>query len=305
LPEVKNKWIPALVILLLGCIWGSSFIIIKRGLLSFQPVQVAGLRLAFAGWVLFPVVVLTFRKISRLDGANLFLSGLLGNAIPAFLFSVAGTLIPSGLSGILNALTPMFTLIMGMIFFKSVVTPNGILGVISGIVGAIFLLAPDFIFESKTPINAWGALLPLIGAMLYGYNINLIKYRLSHLSPTVVSAYPMWFMAIPYSIVLYKTNIAHAWTVNPDLAWQSLGYIAILGVVGSALSMVIFNSLVKYTTALVASTNTFVIPVVAVMWGLLDHEGLTWNMFVGLAFSFIGIYLVMLRKERPDKIKAI
>jgi drug/metabolite transporter (DMT)-like permease len=84
-----------------------------------------------------------------------------------------------------------------------------------------------------------------------------------------------------------------------------LGYIAILGVVGSALSMVIFNSLVKYTTALVASTNTFVIPVVAVMWGLLDHEGLTWNMFVGLAFSFIGIYLVMLRKERPDKIKAI
>lgn len=298
---MKNKWLPALIILLLGCIWGSSFIIIKRGLLAFEPIQVAGLRLAFAGWVLFPVVLFTFTKIVRKDYFNLFLSGLLGNAIPAYLFSVAGDLIPSGLSGILNALTPMFTLIMGVIFFKASVTRNGLLGVISGLIGAVFLLAPDFIFSEHANIKAWGAVLPLIGAVLYGYNINLIKHKLSHLSPTVVSAYPMWFMAIPYSAILIKTDIAQAWVTNADQAWQSLGYLAILGIVGSALSMVIFNSLVKYTTALVASTNTFVIPVVAVMWGLLDNEGLTWNMFAGLGFSFLGIYLVMIRKERPGK----
>jgi drug/metabolite transporter (DMT)-like permease len=150
-------------------------------------------------------------------------------------------------------------------------------------------------------MKLWGAALPLLGALLYGYNINLIKHKLSHLSPTVVSAYPMWFMAIPYSIVLYKTNIAHAWDVNADLAWQSLGYLAILGIVGSALSMIVFNSLIKYSTALVASTNTFIIPIVAVMWGLFDNEVFTWNILVGLAFSFLGIYLVMMRKERPGK----
>lgn len=298
---MNNKWVPALVILLLGCIWGSSFIIIKRGLLSFEPIQVAGFRLVFAGWFLFPVVLLTFRQIRRTDAKNLFLSGFLGNAIPAFLFSYAGSMIPSGLSGILNAMTPMFTLIMGVLFFSASVTQNGILGVVSGVVGAAFLLAPDFISGDIHDMKLWAAVLPLIGAVLYGYNINLIKYRLSHLSPTVVSAYPMWFMAIPYSFILYFSGVEKAWVTNPDLAWQSLGYLAILGVVGSALSMVIFNSLVKYTTALVASTNTFVIPVVAVMWGFLDNEGLTWNMFVGLAFSFLGIYLVMIRKERPGK----
>lgn len=299
--KVKNKWVPALVILLLGCIWGSSFIIIKRGLLSFQPIQVAAWRLTFAGWVLFPVVVLTFRKLKKKDAWNLFLSGLLGNAIPAFLFSVAGTMIPSGLSGILNAMTPMFTLIMGVLFFQSGYTRNGILGVIAGIVGAIFLLAPQFMGQPIKGFQPLGALLPLIGAILYGYNINLIKFKLSHLSPTMVSAYPMWFMAIPYSLVLIYTNAGNAWVKDSELAWQSLGYLAILGIVGSALSMVIFNSLVKFTTALVASTNTFVIPVIAVMWGLVDHEKLTWNMFVGLGLAFVGIYLVMWKKEKNDK----
>lgn len=298
---MKNKWVPALVILLLGCIWGSSFIIIKRGLLSFQPIQVAAWRLTFAGWILFPVVLLSFRKLKKADAINLFLSGLLGNAIPALLFSQAGKLIPSGLSGILNAMTPMFTLILGALIFKAPYTRNGLLGVAAGIVGAVFLLAPQFLQPGSHPMNPWGAMLPLIGAILYGYNINLIKYKLSHLTPTVVSAYPMWFMALPYTLVLIFTHAEAAWTVNAHLAWQSLGYLAILGIVGSALSMVIFNSLVKYTTALVASTNTFVIPVVAVMWGLLDKETLSWNMYVGMAFAFVGIYLVMWRKDRPEK----
>lgn len=298
---MKNKWVPALVILLLGCIWGSSFIIIKRGLLSFQPIQVAAWRLTFAGWILFPVVLLSFRKLNKTDAINLFLSGLLGNAIPALLFSQAGKWIPSGLSGILNAMTPMFTLIMGAVIFKAPYTRNGLLGVIAGIIGAVFLLAPEFMDGSSHMINPWGAVLPLIGAILYGYNINLIKFRLSHLSPTVVSAYPMWFMALPYTLILFATHAGDAWVKNSDLAWQSLGYLAILGIVGSALSMVIFNSLVKYTTALVASTNTFVIPVVAVMWGLMDHENLSWNMYVGMAFAFLGIYLVMWRKEKPEK----
>jgi drug/metabolite transporter (DMT)-like permease len=247
---------------------------------------------------LFPVILLTFTRLKKKDAVNLFLSGLLGNAIPAYLFAMAGTMIPSALSGILNAMTPMFTLIIGLLFFNTGFTRNGLLGVIAGIVGAIFLLVPEFMEGNGHDIKPLGALLPLVGAILYGYNINLIKFRLSHLSPTVVSAYPMWFMAVPYSLVLIFTNVGNAWAVNSEIAWQALGYIAILGVVGSALSMVIFNSLIKYTSALVASTNTFVIPVVAVMWGLMDHERLTWNMFVGLFLAFVGIYLVMWRKEK-------
>lgn len=306
---MKNKWLPAVIIILLGCIWGSSFILIKRGLLSFQPVQVAGWRLFLAGLILFPwVIKYSFTKaaktvggaslISRKDYLNLFLSGLIGNGIPAFFFSYAGGHIPSGLSGILNALTPMFTLVVGVFLFSDRFTRNGLLGVIAGIIGAIILFAPDIIHQvmhtaGGVKLDFWAVLLVLCAAVMYGYNINLIKHRLHHLPPMVKTAYPFFFMGIAYLGILIFTRVQDAWVVNPELAWKSFGYLLILGVMGSAVSMIIFNILIKYTSALVASTNTFIIPIVAVGWGLLDHEALSWNMFVGLLFSLLGVYLVM------------
>jgi drug/metabolite transporter (DMT)-like permease len=302
----KSRW-PLIIIILLGGIWGSSFILIKRGLEVFQPIQVAGLRQFLAGVVLLPWVFQYsmgshFRKqegsrdpvkLTKGDYYFLFMSGLVGNGIPAFLFSYAGTLIPSGLSGIMNAFTPMFTLLLGVVFFKDRFTGNGLIGVILGILGAIILLAPGFVFHSGQPISPVGVLMVTTAALMYGYNINLIKHKLHHLPAMVKTAYPFFFMGSMYFMVLMITGIQDHWNTSPEKAWTALGYLAILGVVGSALSMVAFNILIKHTTALVASTNTFIIPVVAVAWGIVENEPITWNMIVGLLFSLAGIYLII------------
>lgn len=302
----KSRW-PLIIIVLLGGIWGSSFILIKRGLEVFQPIQVAGLRQFLAGLVLLPWVFQysmgrNFRKeeisenpvkLTKGDYYFLFMSGLVGNGIPAFLFSYAGTLIPSGLSGIMNAFTPMFTLLLGVVFFKDRFTGNGLIGVVLGILGAVILLAPGFIFHSGQSINPAGVLMVTAAAMMYGYNINLIKHKLHHLPAMVKTAYPFFFMGSMYFMVLMITGITDYWNASPEKAWAALGYLAILGVVGSALSMIAFNILIKHTTALVASTNTFIIPVVAVAWGIVENEPITWNMIVGLLFSLAGIYLII------------
>ena len=289
----------------------------KRGLEAFSPVQVAGLRLTLAGIFLFPwfLKYTVFKPyhhpfieehlpknddskvkiVQPKDYFYLLMSGVLGNAIPALLFSFAGQRIPSGLSGILNAFTPMFTLLLGVWLFKDKLTKNGIYGVFIGLAGALFLFGPSLL-QGGTKIDPVGACLPLISALLYGYNINIIKHKLSHLPSMVKTAYPFVFVAILYSVILWKTDVAHVWEVNSDLAWNSFGYLFLLGFVGSALSMVIFNYLILHTSALVASTNTFVIPVTAVMWGLLDKEVLTWNIFIGLGFLLTAVYMVM-KKE--------
>lgn len=317
---MKFKWLPLFLIILLGCIWGSSFMLIKRGLTVFTPIQVAGLRLFLAGLFLSPWVYRyswgsksmildqnTGREVKllqRRDYYYLFMTGLLGNAIPAFLFSTAGKLIPSGLSGILNAFTPMFTLIVGLILFNNRLSKNGFWGVLVGLIGAIFLLGPSILGRSDMEINLWGALMALSAAVLYGYNINLIKIKLAHIPPMAKTAYPFVFMGALYSIVLWKTGAIEnyqlhsgftqdSWLADNQFALLCLG---ILGVIGSALSMMMFNYLIEHTTAVVASTNTFVIPIVAVAWGLFDQEPIHWNMIVGLLLSLVGVYLVM-KKE--------
>lgn len=318
--DVKFKWLPLFLIIVLGCIWGSSFILMKRGLTVFTPIQVAGMRLVFAGIFLTPWVYRYSigskswtqesqshppkKLLQPIDYFYLFMTGFVGNAIPAYLFSTAGTLIPSGLSGILNAFTPMFTLVVGAILFKSKLTKNGFLGVGAGIVGAVFLLGPSMLGQAGMEIHLNGALMALTASLLYGYNINLIKTKLAHIPPMAKTAYPFVFMGMLYAIVLWKThaidnynshNITSMGSFLPDNQF-ALICLLILGIVGSAISMMLFNYLIEHTTALVASTNTFVIPIVAVAWGLFDQEPIRWNMIVGLMLSLVGVYLVM-KKE--------
>ncbi|MFZ9513780.1 MAG: DMT family transporter [Bacteroidetes bacterium] len=318
---MKFKWLPLFLIILLGCIWGSSFILMKRGLVVFTPIQVAGMRLFLAGifltpWVyryslgskstiVNPVTQANEKLLKPIDYFYLFLTGFVGNAIPAFLFSTAGTLIPSGLSGILNAFTPMFTLVVGSLFFTSPLSRNGFLGVVAGIIGAVFLLGPSILGQKGMEIHLGGAIMALTASVLYGYNINLIKTKLAHIPPMAKTAYPFVFMGILYAFVLWKTDVIGHYNQGPvelvapfNIPANQFALICliILGVIGSAVSMMLFNYLIEHTTALVASTNTFVIPIVAVAWGLIDQEPIRWNMIVGLFLSLVGVYLVM-KKE--------
>ena len=295
---MQHRLFPLFIVIILGLIWGSSFILIWLGLKTFNPIQVACLRLMFGGFFMIPVVWYFRKKVPSSEYRFLFLSGLIGNGVPALLFATAGTMIPSGISGLLNSLTPMFTLVFGTWFFGIHILPRHIWGVVAGLSGAVVLLLPGVLHvvgQEQAEMNPLGGLLAILATMLYGININLIKNRLSHLPSFVVSAYPLFSMAILALPVFLLTSPGTAMSAHPDTAWSSLAYLAVLGIVGSALSLVAFNVLVQRTTALFASTNTFIIPVVSVGWGLVFNEPFGWHIIGGLLLCLLGVWLVMKR----------
>lgn len=286
----------------------------------FSPTQVAGIRLVLAGIILLPWVVkysfvqkhnpLTGKlHIEKADYLWLAASGILGSAIPAFLFAFAGSRIPSGLSGILNAFTPMFTLLFAIYLYKEKWNKTGIIGVVLGLVGALFLFGPSLLAYTE-PIDGLGALFPLLAAALYGLNINIIKHRLSHLPNMVKTAYPFVTIGIIYGIILAFDNISELWKSYPGGFWEygqngeliqsanhALLFIVILGVLGSAISMILFNYVIKFVPPLTASTTTFIIPITAVILGIIDNETVSWNIFVGLSFLLFAVYLIIGRKS--------
>ncbi len=290
---LQHRLFPLFIVVVLGLVWGSSFILIFMGLKAFAPVQVAALRLMFAGFFMMPVVWMYRKEVNRDALKFLFLSGLIGNGIPALLFATAGKMIPSGISGVLNSLTPLFTLLFGSWFFGVAILKRHIWGVFFGLAGAAILLLPGYFMKDEKIMNPLGGILAIVATMLYGINVNIIKQKLGHLNPFIVSAYPLGFMALCALPVFIASGPGRNFAEHEAVAWSSVGYLAVLGIVGSALSLIIFNILVQRTTALFASTNTFIIPVVSVAWGLVFHEPFGWNVLLGLLLCFIAIWLVM------------
>ena len=141
----STKLINWLIFASLCLIWGSSFILMKLGMYTaagkplLSPYQVASIRILTAGIALIPSAIYNFKKIPfRLSG-YLFLSGLLGNFFAAFLFCIAETKIDSDLAGILNALMPIFVIIIGALVYKNQVPKQKILGIFIDFAGSILL----------------------------------------------------------------------------------------------------------------------------------------------------------------------
>ena len=274
----------------LGFVWGSAFILMKRGLVSFAPMQLASLRLVFAGSVAVFFFMRSYRNLTKRDWLYLAISGTIGNFIPAYLFASAGSEIPSSLSGALNAMTPFFALIFGVILFSQLFKIRQFIGILIGLAGALILIlsknASGLSFQSEY-------LLPcskvVLAALLYGINVNIIKSKLSHLSPIVNSMVPLTLIALPALCIGIYHGTAE--TAMQASSLPALGYIFILGVIGSAASLIVFNQLVQKTTALFAASVTYLIPVFAFMWGIIDGEPIGIFQFGGMLLILGGITL--------------
>lgn len=274
-----------MVLLFLGFVWGSAFILMKLGLNAFNPIQLASLRLVFAGSV---AVFFFFRYIKVPKGTDwiyLALSGLVGNFFPAYLFASAGSEIPSSLSGALNALTPFFTLVFGVILFRQIFNIRQLSGILIGLSGALILILTrnkdGFQFQSEYILPS---LKVVLAALLYGLNVNLIKSRLHHLSPFINGMIPLTIVAMPALFIGFRQNTFETAMISSSL--PSLGFIFILGVIGSALSLIVFNRLIQQTTALFAASVTYLIPVFAYIWGFAFGEPLG-------VFQIAGMFLIL------------
>ncbi len=263
----------------------------KIGIGAFTPVQMASLRLVFAGSVAVFFFVGIYKKLKTSDWLLLALSGTIGNLIPAYLFAQAAKEIPSSLSGALNALTPMSTLIFGVIIFKVDIKIKHIIGIAIGLCGALILIftnpkAAGFSFHMD---YVKPCLKVILAALLYGINVNVIKSKLSHLTAYANSMVPLTLVAIP---ALFIGLSQHTYTaaIAPE-AIKPLMAVFVLGVFGSAISLIVFNRLVKKSSALFASSVTYLIPVVAYGWGIYFGESIGLVQVLGMVMIMAGITL--------------
>lgn len=286
------------LLLLIASIWGSSFILIKMGLKSFSALEVGSLRIFLSFVVLLPYLLIRPKALLLLKKQFWPLLGVavFGSGIPAFLFSYAQTKIESSLAGMLNSLVPLFTLLIGILFFNIKSTPKKIGGVLIGLIGSAAIILQNGNNPLESDNLAYG-LLVILATICYGIGANLLKTYLSTYPAIQVTT--MIFMVIgPLSgIYITQTDILQQVLHEPD-ALSALGYIFILSFMGTAVALVMFNKLIQTTSALFASMVTYLIPGFAIFWGVLDGETVYFTQILGLLLIFAGIYLTSRNKNK-------
>jgi drug/metabolite transporter (DMT)-like permease len=276
--------------------WGSSFILIKRSLEYFSAVEVGALRVVITFLFLLPFALKKLNKITRNDFYWLSLSGVMGSLLPAFLFSIAQTGIDSATAGLLNSLTPLFTLIAGFLLFGLKTRLINVLGVFTGLAGAIGLISISG--GNAFSFNLKYSSLIILATVFYAINVNLIKAKLRHIDSLTITSMTFFIAGIIASIILFGATDVVSQFANDPKAWKGLLYIAILAIVGTALAMIAFNTLIKITGPIFASSVTYLIPIVALLWGIADGEYFTLKHLLWIAMIIGGVLLVN-KKKRP------
>lgn len=283
-------------IIVLALVWGSSFILMKRGLEFYSSIQVAEFRLFIACLALFPIALSQIKKFpkKKKERIGILMVGIFGNLFPAFLFAEAQTQLPSSVTGMLNSLVPFFTLVIGLIVFKTKSGTFQIAGVVLGLIGAISLIY----FTSSSGLNV----VPIsysfmvIGATVcYAISLNTIKVWLQEVPSVLITAFAFVLLGPFVTIGLFAENFWELPFSSPDHL-KAIGYLIILGVVGTGAAVLLFNQLIKFTSALFASSVTYLIPIVALAWGIFDGEEIGLFQFGGLALILGGVYLVSRKK---------
>lgn len=291
---MKKPSILAWVILIfLASVWGSSFILIKKGLQAFSPLQVASIRVTSAAIVMIVIVTFSYKIFSLEKWKELTLSGLLGIFVPAFLFAFAQTHLESAITGTLNALTPLFTLIIGVLFFKQQTTWLKNIGVLIGFIGAVSLI----LLSSKNnhlDINIY-ALLVILATVMYGTNINFVKIYLSDIKPLQISVVSVLLLT-PWAFSgVLLSDVSTSYQEQEGSFWALMAILT-LGIVSTGIATIFFNKLIQISSAIFTSSVTYFIPIIAVIWGVVDGEQLYFMHYLSMGIIIVGVWLVNMRK---------
>jgi drug/metabolite transporter (DMT)-like permease len=286
--QLENKTWQWAALLFLSMIWGSSFILMKKGLESYSHMQVAAFRIFFSFVFMLPFTIKNIRVIRKENLRSLIIVGFIGFAIPAFLFTKAQTRIDSYLAGMLNSLTPLFTLVVGLLAYRSKAGWMNVAGLILGLLGAVGLVWNGNMNLLKG-INVF-TLFIVAATICYGINVNEIKFRLAELSSLEITSLAFLFTGPVAGVYLLFSDFTAA-SRTPDHL-LNLAYIAMLALFSSVIAVLIFNHLIRYTTTLFAASVTYMIPVFAIMWGILDGESIRLMKLCWITVMLLGIYLV-------------
>nr|WP_262910453.1 DMT family transporter [Pontibacter silvestris] len=278
-----------MLVVVLTFIWGTSFILIKKGLVVFSSDELGALRIVIACLALLPFAISNLHKVEPHRWKFILASGLLGNLFPAFLFAYAETRLASGLAGVLNSLTALFTLLIGAAFFRQSITWMRMLGIVVGIAGTAMLIFSDN--GSADLDNKFYGLYIVVATICYGGSANIIKFRLKGIPPIVMSSLALLTVGPIAAVYLFTTNAVDKLQHTLG-AWEALLYIAILAVFSTAIGLILLNKLIHISTPLFASSTNYLIPIVALMWGVLDGETIQLWHYMGMVVILAGVFIV-------------
>ena len=287
--QTRKSW---LLLILLALIWGSSFILIKKALQVFSPGEVGAFRIVTAGLVMLPLSMPRLKELNRQQVKYLIIIGLVGSFIPAFLFAKAQTQLSSSLTGVLNALTPLMVIVIGSLLFGSRISSRNAWGLVIAFIGVGILV----LFQSNNGWNVFSginyyAFFVLAATVCYGFNVNIIKYKFVQLKPVAITAISLMMVLPVAAIYLFAYTQFSFKMVHAPGGWLAAGYITLLGVVGTALALIIFNVMVKLVSPVFASSVTYLIPIVAIFWGVIDGETLLLWHYVGILTVIFGVWI--------------
>jgi drug/metabolite transporter (DMT)-like permease len=284
---MESKQLKWVYLMVLALVWGSSFILIKKGLIGLTALQLGSLRIIFAAVFLLLIGFKSLSKIPVRKWKYIALTSLFGTFIPAYLFAIAQTEIDSSVSSILNSLTPLNTLILGALVFGLQFKRNQIFGILIGLIGSALLILNGAIHHPEQ--NYYYAILVLIASICYAVNVNLIKKYLHDLSPLSITTGNFMVLFFPASLILFFSGFFEV--VHDIKVQEAVLFIMVLGVVGTGIANILFFKLIQMSSPVFATSVTYLIPVVAFCWGLLDNEMLTPVQFFGAFIVLIGVYL--------------
>ena len=290
-----NQFLHWLIFIVLSLIWGSSFILMKIGLVNhLQSWQIASIRIVSSGIVLLPSALKFRKQIPAGKWGYVFMSGVLGSLVPAYLFCMAEEQIDSALAGVLNSLTPIFVLITGFLFFQNKPSTYKIAGILIAFTGSTLLLfSKGQMGESK---HLEFTALVIIATFMYGYNVNMVAKHLHEIASLKIASVALTLNAIPALLILILSGYFSMPLGRHDLL-MGTGAAALLGIMGTAVATIIFYMLVKRAGGIFASMVTYGIPLVAIGWGILDGESFGWKQLLCLVIILIGVFFTNRRRK--------
>lgn len=289
--DVKNqKWVYLGV---LSLVWGSSFILMKKALIGLTPIQLGALRITIAAVFILLIGFKSLKKIQRKHWKYIVYTAFLGTFIPVFLFAIAVSKIDSSIASILNSLTPFNTFIFGAMVFGFTFKKQQLIGIFIGLAGTVILILKGADLNPNQ--NYWFSVLIIIASVGYAFNVNIVKKYLDDLSALSIVTGNFLLLFFPALVVLSMTGFFATVKMN-ETTITALGYTTILAIAGTGVAKILYNKMVHLATPVFASSVTYLIPIVAVFWGILDGEKLSFVQLFGASIILVGVYLVNKKK---------
>jgi len=269
--RTEAGWLTPLELCVLGAIWGASFLFMRVAAKDFGPVPLVEVRLALGSLVLLPFLWRARDRFPARLWPKLAMIGLINSALPFILFAWAAQRAPAGIGAIANAMTVLFTALVGVLFFGERIGGRRATALLVGFAGVVVLASGKVAGMSV----GWAAAAGATASLLYGFGINLVRRHLTGLPPAAVASATLGAAAL-----LTLPFAAWTWPAQaiPTVSWLSA---AMLGVLCTGAAFVMYYRLIARVGASRASTVTYLVPLFGVAWAWwLLGEPLTWPMAV-------------------------